>query len=71
MYSICSCRRHFCIKIQKILAQSLLLTLAKQFPAESKQINIQKNVRMPMRHCVSHNANEELPHWHYEMSQCQ
>ena len=33
--------RHFCVKIQKILAQSLLLTLPKQFPAECiKQIKI-------------------------------
>ena len=38
--------RHFCVKIQKILSQSLLLTLPKQFPTERKQIKIQKNVKM-------------------------
>ena len=41
---ICSFCRHFCVKIQKILAQGLLLILPKQFPAECKQIKIQKNV---------------------------
>ena len=33
----------------KILAQGLLLTLPKQFPAECKQIKIQKNVTMPAK----------------------
>ena len=47
---ICSFCRHFCVKIQKILAQSLLLTLPKQFSAECiKQIKIQKNVSMPAK----------------------
>ena len=36
--------RHFCVKMQKILTQSLLLTLPKQLPAECKQIEIPKNV---------------------------
>ena len=46
---ICSFCRHFCVKIQKILSQSLLLTLPKQFPTECKQIKIKKNVKMPAK----------------------
>ena len=39
---ICSFCPHFCVLafVYKILAQSLLLTLPKQFPAECKQIKI-------------------------------
>ena len=46
---ICSFCRHFCIKVQKIIAQGLLLTLPKQFPAGCKQIKIQKNVTIPAK----------------------
>ena len=39
----------FCVKIQKILAQKLLLTLPKQSPAECKQIKIQKMSQRPLK----------------------